>query len=67
MAFGEIYCKTWWGEHGNIVYSLEVPPNLECLLQTEVLDYKVRVLADGGTVEALQCVDRWIYNLKTGL
>ena len=64
MSFGQIYCTTWFGHHANVVYSLPVPPNPECLFQDETTAYDTRVTTDGGTTEALQCVDQFIYELK---
>ena len=61
MAFGEIYCVTWWGDRANIQYSLPVKPF--CLLTEATKEYIDRVTVSGGTVEAVQCLDDSLYGI----
>ena len=54
--FGKIYETTWWGNPtpdgwGNIYYDLQES------LSVVTLRYEDRIIADGGTVESLDCVN----------
>jgi hypothetical protein len=54
MSFGKIYETTWWGNPvnngwGGIYYGL--------FINELTSSFQTRVLADGGTVEALTCVN----------
>jgi len=60
-GWGAIYCQTWWGDRANIQFSIPIKPG--CLLLEETQDYIDRVTADGGTVEAIQCLDDGLYKL----
>tara|TARA_R110002073_G_C9446833_1_gene577751 strand:- start:21 stop:317 length:297 start_codon:yes stop_codon:yes gene_type:complete len=59
MGFGKIYESTWWGVGvcaatngwGNIYYDIS-----GCASETAVA-FRDRILADGGTVESLTCID----------
>tara|TARA_R110000822_G_scaffold79089_1_gene189401 strand:+ start:42 stop:233 length:192 start_codon:yes stop_codon:yes gene_type:complete len=56
MSFGKIYDTTWFGSPvqngwGGIYYDLSSPFN------AITTAYNARVLADGFTVEALDCVN----------
>lgn len=61
MSFGAIYCQTWWGDYKNIQYS--IPNKSDCLLPPPVQDFISRVDADGGTVEAKECVANEVLKL----
>ena len=56
MGFGKIYETTWWGNPtsnawGNIYFDLaQTEPQL-------VVDYRARVIADGGTLESVECIE----------
>ena len=56
MSFGKIYETTWWGNPvqngwGGIYY------NLSSSFNAITTAYNTRVLADGGTITALGCVN----------
>ena len=56
MSFGKIYDTTWFGSPvqngwGGIYYDLSSPFN------AITSAYNTRVLADGGTIESLSCVN----------
>lgn len=54
MAFGKIYESSWWGTaHINNIGFGSIYANLA---DTFILNFKNRVLADGGTFEAENCV-----------
>ena len=61
MSFGAIYCKTWWGDYKNIQHS--IPHKPDCLYPPPVQDFINRVEADGGTVEAKDCVTNIILGM----
>ena len=55
-TFGEIYLHTWWGEPtqtgwGSIYF------NYKSQLNPITVAYNTRAVADGYTVEALDCVN----------
>tara|TARA_R110000822_G_C15322891_1_gene493894 strand:- start:119 stop:316 length:198 start_codon:yes stop_codon:yes gene_type:complete len=54
IGYGKIYETTWWGSPvlngwGGIYYDLSI--------NEITLAFQNRVLADGGTIEALSCVN----------
>tara|TARA_R110000782_G_scaffold51057_1_gene110283 strand:+ start:269 stop:520 length:252 start_codon:yes stop_codon:yes gene_type:complete len=54
MSFGKIYETTWWGNPvnngwGGIYYNL--------FINELTSSFQTRVLADGGTIESLTCVN----------
>jgi len=65
MSFGAIYCNTWWGDWKNIKNSIPFEQRPDCIKYiSPVPDFIIRVEADGGTVEAAQCVSDEIETLK---
>lgn len=64
MAFGKIYKSSWWGTaHVNdigfgSIYK-DLPPGEDI-----VSPFRSRVLADGGTFEAADCVTAEINRIK---
>ena len=61
-GYGQIYCSTHWGDYRNIQHSIIDKP--DCIFIDPVPAYIVRVEADGGTVEAKECLADKIQYLK---
>lgn len=61
-GYGSIYCSTWWGDYKNIQHS--IPQKLDCMYVDPVPAFITRVEADGGTVEAKECLADCIQYLK---
>jgi hypothetical protein len=62
MSWGKIYCSTWWGDYDNVRHS--IPDKPPCMQEEIVANYAVRVEADGGVVEASQCLHDFIEFLQ---
>ncbi len=56
----EIYNKSWWGSgvcNNTVGWGLIYKPYAGCESQTTT-DFVVRVTADGGVIESVECIDQ---------
>jgi hypothetical protein len=65
LGWGSSYCSTWWGDWKNINRAIPFETRPDCIKYIPpVPAYIVRVEADGGTVEAKDCLANEIEYLK---
>jgi len=64
-GYGSIYCSSWWGQDGQLQQYIDrgVIIGGTCT-DPDALLYEARVDADGGTIEALDCLSDELKTLK---